>query len=315
MAPRSCPICERDLIEALAPLYDDRYGYPGEFALYRCNACRHRWLAWQPDEPTRAALYSEYYPRTARSADVVPVPTYGNPVAAWWRGRRSSAAFWVPRDVRVLDIGCGFGEALAYHRRRGCDVEGVETDRNIARVAEQHGFAVRVGAFDPAHYAAASFDYVTMDQVIEHMPDPVASLRGVGRVLAPSGRLVLSTPNAESLNARLFGRRWIHWHAPYHLHFFSVASLARAAALADFAIDTLEVVTNSEWINYQWIHSLTAPAPGEPSTFWAPSRSADPRRTLVRSLRVLHRLGWDHALSRLLDALRIGDNFVAVLRR
>jgi SAM-dependent methyltransferase len=221
---------------------------------------------------------------------------------------------WVPPATRILDIGCGFGEALAYHRARGCLVRGVEADRNIARVAARHGFDVHVGLFEPARYGDAAFDYVTMDQVIEHAVDPIAMLDGVRRVLRVGGSAVLSTPNAAGLGARVFGPRWIHWHAPYHLHGFTEQSLRIAAERAGLRVSQTSPITNSEWLSYQWIHLVTAPRAGEPSPFWSPRR-APSHRWLIRSLRALHRTGIDHTLTRLADWLRVGDNLIAVLER
>lgn len=311
-----CPICGSVASSRAHTLHDDRYGYRGEFEQRRCAACGHRWLDWTPGADTLSTLYSDHYPRGERSVeDLRPLsPGRGGRLGAWWRGRRGSAAFWVPPRVRVLDVGCGFGEALAYHRARGCEVHGVEADRNIARVAARHGFDVHVGLFEPARYGEAAFDYVTMDQVIEHAVDPVAMLAGVRRVLRVGGTAVLSTPNAAGVGARVFGRRWIHWHAPYHLHAFTADSLRLAAERANLRLAGLQTVASSEWLSYQWIHLVTAPPNGEPSPFWAPGRARG-RRWRIRSLRALHRTGIDHVLTRLADRLGVGDNLIAVLDR
>lgn len=309
-----CPICSDARISRTYSLHDDRYGYRGEFDQHRCAACGHCWLDWTPDAATLSDLYSEYYPRADRSVEDLEPPSPAGPLSAWWRGQRASAAFWVPPAVRVLDIGCGFGESLSYHRARGCDVHGVEADRNIARVAARHGFDVHVGLFEPSRYPEAAFDYVTMDQVIEHAVDPVAMLAGIRSVLRVGGSSVLSTPNAAGLGARVFGARWINWHAPYHLHGFTPASLRIVAERAGLRVARLETITSSEWLSYQWIHLVTAPPAGEASAFWAPARARG-HRWMIRSLRALHRTGIDHVLTRLSDRLGVGDNLIAVLER
>ena len=306
-----CPICSSSDRAHDRTLYDDRYGYAGRFDLFACRACGHRWLDWQPDPGTLSNLYSECYPRRDQSvADLEPRRAL-SPFATWWRGDRASASAWIPRDVRVLDIGCGFGEALRYHRERGCEVSGVEADPNVARVAAALGLDVRIGLFDATDYTPSSFDVVTMDQVIEHVTAPLEVLAGVRTVLKPGGSLVLSTPNAGSVIARLFGRRWINWHAPYHLHFFSRDSLARAADAAGLALETLETITSPEWLSYQWIHALTMPRHGARSLLWSPRD----RTWRVRSLRALRWFGVEAVMTRVLDELRVGDNFVARLRR
>ena len=310
-----CPICGGAATPKLDRLHDDRYGFRGAFDLLACNSCGHRWLDWHPDGDTLAAMYSDYYPRASRSVDEVAPPPRHPGLRGWWRGERSSAMFWVPPGARVLDIGCGFGESLAYHRMRGCEVHGVEADRNIARVAMQHGFDVHVGLFDPALYETGYFDVVTMDQVLEHVVAPVDTLRGVSRVLRPGGTAIVTTPNADSLGARVFGRRWINWHPPYHLHFFTPTSLRCAAEQAGLAVAKITTITSSEWLGYQWIHLLTAPGEGERSSLWTKRRRSLREQLTITPLRLAHRTGLDHLLTRLCDVAGVGDNFVVQLQR
>ena len=218
--------------------------------------------------------------------------------------------------MRVLDIGCGFGESLGYHRARGCDAHGVEADRNILRVAERHGLNVKHGLFDAAHYERESFEVVTLDQVIEHVSDPSPVLQGIQRVLKRDGLLVLSTPNVSGWGARVFGSRWIHWHAPYHLQFFSAESMHRAVTAAGFTIEQRTTVTPSAWLDFQWGHLATYPAAGKASTYWS---SACPRtlrqRVILRLLHWLNRLGINVVLTRAMDMMGLGDNVVYVLRK
>jgi SAM-dependent methyltransferase len=311
-----CPICGGAPSAGALQLYDDRFGYPGHFDLMKCTGCQHRWIDWSPDEATLARLYTEYYPRSTRQTDDFDPLRARGPVVGWWQGQRSSASFWVPENVRILDIGCGFGESLGYHRSRGCAAFGVEADHNIARVAEHFGFDVHVGLFDPRLYEEGSFDYVTMDQVIEHTTDPLRTLEGIKRLLRPGGRLILSTPNAQSTAAHIFGHRWIHWHAPYHLQFFTPSSIHIAAAKCDLEIEHLATITSSEWLQYQWVHLATRPRLGRKSPFWSPSAHRTfLDRAKITLLSGLHRLGGNHLLTRLFDALGSGDNYVVSLIR
>jgi 2-polyprenyl-3-methyl-5-hydroxy-6-metoxy-1,4-benzoquinol methylase len=297
-------------------LYDDRYGYPGQWPLRRCGQCGHRTLGADMDAVRLTELYTRFYPRSSFDVEAWSPPVERSAFLTWWGGLKASAFRWVPRAVRVLDIGCGFGESLGYHRARGCDAHGVEADRNILRVAERHGLNVKVGLFDATSYHPATFDVVTLDQVIEHVTDPLAVLRGVHDVLKPGGTLVLSTPNADGWGARCFGDRWIHWHAPYHLQFFSRASLVRLAAQAGFRLVQQRTVTNSAWLDFQWGHLVTRPGPGVASPYW----SSAAKRTLMQRIALklllgLDRLGFNVLLTRLMDGMRLGDNVVYVLEQ
>jgi 2-polyprenyl-3-methyl-5-hydroxy-6-metoxy-1,4-benzoquinol methylase len=314
-APGGCPLCGGGLVVETT-LFDDRYGYPGRFALSRCRDCGHRALKFDVSVDQVSALYTNYYPRSTFDVEQWAPPMEEALIVSWWCGLKASAFRWVPRNVRVLDIGCGFGESLGYHRDRGCDAHGVEADSNILRVAERHGLQVRVGLSDPSAYEPASFDVVTLDQVIEHITDPVSVLRGAHTVLKPEGTLVLSTPNAQGWGAWTFRQRWIHWHAPYHQQFFTCDSVRRAAAAAGLQVESIHTVTNSAWLGFQWCH-VVAPAPeGQRSAFWNPKLPRSlMQRTLFGAVAVMDRLGINAALTRLFDALGLGDNLVFILRK
>lgn len=279
-----CPICGVQGQICQEGHYDDRYGYPGCFSLWECRVCGHKWLDASFSSEQLGELYTDFYPRAnLKLADFAPHQEVQG-FAAWINGNYSTAFRWVPRDVRILDIGCGFGSTLAYHQARGCEVWGVEADENIRPVAEKFGFKVHVGLFDDSIYKAEFFDYVTMDQVIEHVTDPVATLRGVARILKPGGTAVLSTPNASGWGARCFGRRWINWHAPYHLQVFTPRSLKMAGEQAGLVVERTMTVTSSEWLHFQWLHLLTYPQEGKPSVFWASRGTWNVMQRLVRKV-------------------------------
>lgn len=316
-AQSRCPVCGGDHIQArLGGLYDDRYGYPGHYDLKGCDDCGHQFLAAEFTAAQLQELYTNYYPRSVRNLDDWrPHPPRSALALRLTRGR-CAVYRWVPEKVKVLDVGCGFGESLGYHQARGCEAWGVEADENIRRVGERFGFNVRVGLFRAAEFPQAYFDYVTLDQVIEHVTDPLALLRDAAAVLRPGGTLLLSTPNARSLLARSLGPRWAHWHPPYHLQLFSRNSLETAARAAGLDVVWCRYLSAPQWYHFQWLHLLSRPPAGEPSAFWAPGRTW-PRGAwfLRKACSGLNRLGLNHAVSFALDALRQGDNLVMALRK
>lgn len=296
-------------------LFDDRYGYPGTHALLKCEGCGHHRLATEMSAEEIGDLYTNYYPRSSFDVETWSPPREEGRLRLWWSGLKASAFRWVPRDVTILDIGCGFGESLGYHRARGCDAHGIEADRNILRVAERHGINVRAGLFAASCYAPEQFDVVTLDQVIEHAADPISLLRDVRRVLKPGGQAIISTPNPNGWGARMFGRRWIHWHAPYHLNYFTRRSMMRTAATVGFEVESTRVVTNSAWIDYQWAHIATFPRQGRPSPFWGNARRSVLQRIALKIFRLIGYTGVNHVIARLADACGVGDNIVYVLRK
>jgi 2-polyprenyl-3-methyl-5-hydroxy-6-metoxy-1,4-benzoquinol methylase len=312
-----CPICESTKTRESLEVFDDRYGYPGSFRLMNCRNCGHIALNGANFTSTGLEeLYTRYYPRSQMDVESHAPAAESGGFGAWLRGDRARAFRWVARNSRVLDIGCGFGESLGFHKARGCEAYGVEADSNILRVAEKFGYNVRVGLFDPSAYQPDFFDYVTLDQVIEHMADPLSTLRGVAKVLKPGGMVIIGTPNANGWGARVFGRYWINWHAPYHLHCFSMRSMAIAAQRAGLIVIRSRTITSSEWLSYQWAHLVTFPKPGEPSPFWAKTGSVSrSRRAVLKGLSLLHRLRINHLATRLFDAARVGDSRLFFLEK
>jgi len=307
---KSCPIClEGDIVQKLT-LFDDRYGYPGEFSLLKCRSCGHHFVgnvAFSDDQISH--LYSDYYPRGSIKADEYRPAVERRGFSAWLDGAKASAFRWVPREVRVLDIGSGLGQSLGYHAARGCEVWGVESDPNVLGVAERQGFNVKIGVFDPHDFPADYFDVVTLDQVIEHMRDPLETMIGVRTLLRRGGVAILSTPNAYGWGAKVFGRRWINWHAPYHLHFFSTRSMRIAAHRAGLEFRSLGTITPSEWLRYQSIHQVTKRRQAQTSPFWSGQGSFRlAERVAIKLASYLHVIRVNHLITRTFDKVGLGDS-------
>ncbi len=311
-----CPVCNSLSINSDDDRYDDRYGCPGKFDLMRCRECGHAFLQHEFAPKQLTDLYSNYYPRSGFDLERYQPHQEEGGFGSWLDGARSSAFRWVSKSVRVLDIGCGFGESLGYHAARGCDVYGVEADENIRRVAEKFGYNVYVGLFDSEQYEPAFFDYITMDQVMEHVTDPVKTMQGVAQILKSGGKAILTVPNANGWGARVFGRKWINWHTPYHLQFYSKQSLRKLSEEAGLEIESVQTITASAWLHFQWLHLATYPDMEQPSGFWSPKALSTPKqKIIVKLISRTHLTKINHIITRFFDSLNMGDNLVLVLRK
>lgn len=299
-------------------MYDDRYGYRGQYDLLKCANCDHIFLDAEFSNDELVDLYTNYYPRSdLKLESYKPLETVGG-FKGWFNGEKRSFAF-VPPAVRVLDIGCGFGESLGYHKSRGCDVYGCEADENIKKVAEKFNFNVHVGVFDHKNYQPDFFDYVTMDQVLEHAKDPTAMLAGIYRILKPDGKLVITIPNANGWGATRYKEKWLHWHTPYHLHFFSSKSLKLSAQKVGLKLDKITTITSSEWLFYQKIHNICFPKHGERSFFFSPKmdwqKTTSEQKQLRDKIQKEHQKKINHITTRVFDFVNQGDNLLVVLAK
>jgi SAM-dependent methyltransferase len=105
---------------------------------------------------------------------------------------------------RVLDVGAGIGTFLHLVECTGqWSVAGTETsDKGIRLAEEMYGLKLQRGQLEDLQLPERSFDLVTFWHVLEHLPDPMRTLREARRLLAPGGVLVLAVPN-DSLTSRL----------------------------------------------------------------------------------------------------------------
>jgi 2-polyprenyl-3-methyl-5-hydroxy-6-metoxy-1,4-benzoquinol methylase len=206
------------------------------FVIVACDGCGLRHLSPQPDAATLDALYAESY---YHSEDPL-ARGYGRYAAEAdnWRATFRDRLRRLPPGRRVLDVGAAAGFFVEQARLAGRDAEGVEPSAWAAAYARDVlGQPVRTATLAEAAYADAAFDGLTMWEVIEHLPDPTAVLAEARRVVAPGGWLALSTPDAESLAARLSGARWLGWRkVPEHLWFFGAEHLVRLLAASGFEV-------------------------------------------------------------------------------
>ena len=256
-----CFLCAREGEVLYEGLRDHVAGVPGTWRMRRCAnpECSLLWLDPKPVEADLLKAYAQYHTHgTAQAGTRMSALSkalnsacrlasrLGDQFTGLATQRRQLRKMFLgaERPGKLLEIGCGGGRFLNRMRKAGWEVEGTDFDPKAAdRVAARYGIHVACGALADLRYAAESFNAVATSQVIEHVHDPQALLQECLRVLAPGGRLVVTTPNSRSQAHAMYGRSWRGLEPPRHMQIFSPGALARCARNAGFLDVRMQILS------------------------------------------------------------------------
>jgi len=279
-----CLLCDCKGTALYQALRDRIFAVPGTWALLRCPQCGLVWLNPQPIPEDIGKLYSEYFTHDTLPETLKKEPTkswrkavkvsildsaFGyqsdgaNKIVGWLVSRigllrdiAGGSVMWLngSRPGKLLDVGCGNGQFLAAMRELGWEVVGVEPDGQAVKVAqERFGLNVYESVLEEIGFPDDTFDAITMNHVVEHLPDPIGTLRECKRILKKGGRLVVTVPNIESLGHRLYRDAWRGLEVPRHLFLFSPRTLRVCAESS--GLQVLELRTTARTARWMWAAS------------------------------------------------------------
>ncbi|MBN1583347.1 MAG: class I SAM-dependent methyltransferase [Anaerolineae bacterium] len=141
---------------------------------------------------------------------------------------------------RLLDVGTHVGVFVEVAQSRGWDAWGLEPSKWAVDIGRKNGLNMIQGTLHDAELDPATFDVVTMWDVVEHLADPMADIQEVTRILKPGGIFCVHTMNVDSFFARLMGKRW-PWLVEMHLYFFSPKTLRAMVEKAGLKVESWQV--------------------------------------------------------------------------
>jgi 2-polyprenyl-6-hydroxyphenyl methylase/3-demethylubiquinone-9 3-methyltransferase len=210
------------------------------------------------------------------SIDTAEVAKFGRLAPRWWDERGPMRPLhrmnplrvgWIderlPGPSRLLDLGCGAGIAAEAFARRGHTVLGLDASAEAIEAAREHAegreldLSYRVGAAEDLVAEGTCFDAVTALEIIEHVEDQAAFMQLLARLVAPGGRVFVSTLNRtwRSLAVAKVGAEYVAGLLPRGTHDWrrfvppeTLAKHGRAAGLSLLDITGMDMgVLTGNW--------------------------------------------------------------------
>ncbi|NJB68940.1 2-polyprenyl-3-methyl-5-hydroxy-6-metoxy-1,4-benzoquinol methylase [Desulfobaculum xiamenense] len=214
---------------------DRSHGMPDTFRVLRCNTCGVARTSPRPTPEAMPLFYpDDYSPYEGTRMDDTAI---ARKMAPWRRALRSVFRFdtqAVPpcQPGRLLDVGCASGAYIQFMAAQGWDVAGIEPSPSASAHARSQGLNVHTGTPQDAPAPDTPYDLVTAWMVVEHLFDPVGTLRLLHGWTRPGGWLAISVPDISALEFKIFGETWYPLQDPTHLLHFTPESIARLLAAA-----------------------------------------------------------------------------------
>jgi 2-polyprenyl-3-methyl-5-hydroxy-6-metoxy-1,4-benzoquinol methylase len=229
-----CPVCNSNETRLYKSITREYRSVPYALDVRKCNECGLVFLGALPD-----ISYDESY------LVLEGVVTLENEFSQFHAKERMAAITGVvsPPDKNFLDIGIGDGLVLSVAESSGYDTFGLDVNPDgVARARKHYKLRANVSLepFERA-FEGVTFDIIHMNEVIEHVTEPMALLRWCRTKLKKEGRIVVQTGNIDSFVARLKGDNW-DYIRPVHAIYFSSRTLGTALSRAGFIVESVRTI-------------------------------------------------------------------------
>jgi len=193
------------------------------------------------------------------------------------------------RGKRVLEIGFGNGNFLAWAKSEGAEISGLEINPDMLAAAARHGYAARNAALGALVGEDARYDLIVAFDVIEHWDtdELMANVRHIAALLADGGMFLARFPNGHSP----FGRVYQH------------GDFTHKSVISHYKIGYLATISHLDVVRVSNVRRVSS-RPGA-------------LRALRHRWLALRRAWIERSISRLYgtDRLPLDPNLVAVLRK
>lgn len=222
---KCCPICS---CQTLHP-----FSVANEHNLLICEKCRHVFFEEMPNRDVLAEHYLNEYSVSHNQISIQKSHT--DYYVSHFNELKAYVAS--PEDFDILDFGCSYPVFLEVAKREGANVLGCDYSDEAVKYGEKLGISV----ISPDSLSSINqrFDVIRFSHSIEHLPDPLLTMRTVSGLLKENGIIYITQPSFPVFELRGFGSNLRDAVYPNHLHFFNPISILYLATESGLEVRTL----------------------------------------------------------------------------
>jgi 2-polyprenyl-3-methyl-5-hydroxy-6-metoxy-1,4-benzoquinol methylase len=239
LVPRSCPVCGARNLQVLRR--------PDGLPVAYCAICALWYVSSRPRPERLESFYQDYWGafrparRDAWTARFMLWAARGN-ARADLRVNRLAAILGTLHGKRVVDVGCGMGGFLLSMQALGAQPLGVEISREAREFARQHLGLPVYADLSQCLAQTGPVDAIVLNDLVEHLADPVELLGSAAAALRPGGVLAIWTPNGGAAGASLASAsEWVGFRVDLeHLQYFSPRTILLLAGKLGLTVEHIE---------------------------------------------------------------------------
>lgn len=257
----ACPLCHAQTDRVLSTKLRRGTGI-----VFYCPDCVHGFLA-ENQTPDAKAYYAEGY-RQEYSHNAEAAATNAREIFdAYKNHQQDRLKEIVPHlsaGTELLEVGASSGQFLVNIKDRVARVDAIELDKACcAFLSTELGIDADSEFLRESKFADRKYDVVCAFQVLEHVENPVVFLRELLQSAKKGATMFIEVPNLNDpllsvWNVEAYQKFFYH---SAHLHYFTEASLKKAALLAGFAAEQIAVSFTQDYNLLNHLNWITNNAP------------------------------------------------------
>lgn len=236
-----CPICQSESkkVRSFAKRGDE------VLDLYTCSSCGQEFLHPYPSDEWLAEEYSQYYKKRQAGLTRAKVPYFQD--------------LFKKLDIdlsnkSVLELGPGEGDAIFAIKSLYSNVDITAVERNEEANSLFSDLSCRYFNMFLEEYLSkgidqTKFDIILLFDVLEHLKDPVETLRSLAGKLKPNGKIIATFPVSDSLSRKVLANTWPQYKVE-HLNYFTNNSIHILGKKTDLKVQLNEVLTKNLSLDY-----------------------------------------------------------------